>query len=531
MIQLASIMAEPATESRRYRAIAELGRGGMSKVYLATTPESSGLPKLVAVKVLLQELASDPEFVEMFFEEARLSARLHHPNIVQIYELGAGEVDPYILMEFLDGVSMQSLLRASVKRHGALPLPLQLRIIAEAAKGLHYAHEYTDVDGSPLEVVHRDVSPHNIYVTYEGEVKILDFGIAKASDSVHRTRTGVVKGKCAYMAPEQVADARNLDRRVDIFALGVILWQAIAGVRMWAGKSELQMLESLLRGAVPPLPDRAAVPSALLDIVERATEVDRNKRIATGAELARSLEAYLATLPAPSSLADLGAFTADLFTERREKIRTVIEAKLNRPPRSGTSSTSVSLTVPPISQSSRSIPNFLGNSGSVPIFTPTSPANSLSRVNVHEVGEAGRASSAALEPAPSPRPASSSARAIALVVCLVLALAGGVLIALALGAQRRAVEVVDVPPSALAPPTAPVEQQLIELTVTASPQDAEVFLDGVRLDANPSTLKLALDHRHHEVRAEAKGYRPKVVSVVYDEPEKRITLQLAKERE
>jgi len=185
----------------KYRVIAQLGRGGMAEVYLAAAHGPGGFSKLMVVKVLKDELARDREFLSMFSDEARLAAHLNHPNIVQTYEVGAAQGRHYIAMEYLEGQPLNRVIEA-FSQAGGLSASMSLHIIIDALSGLHYAHERRGFDGRHLGVVHRDITPHNLFVTYEGQTKLLDFGIAKALDSTSHTKIGMVKGKIAYMAPE-----------------------------------------------------------------------------------------------------------------------------------------------------------------------------------------------------------------------------------------------------------------------------------------------------------------------------------------
>jgi serine/threonine protein kinase len=201
----------------RYRLCGRLGGGGQADVFLALTSGPLGFSKLVVIKRLRSEMLQQPELVAMFLDEARLAARLNHPNVVQTYEVAEG--DPhFIAMEYLEGQPL-SKMRQSLAAP-SLGAGAWLRIVADALAGLHYAHELCDFDGSPLGVVHRDVSPHNIFVTYDGQVKLVDFGVAKATLNSVRTEAGAIKGKASYMAPEQVLG--RADRRSDVFAMGAV---------------------------------------------------------------------------------------------------------------------------------------------------------------------------------------------------------------------------------------------------------------------------------------------------------------------
>jgi serine/threonine-protein kinase len=212
---------------RRFRVIAELGEGGMARVHLALARGPSGVNKLVVLKTLRSHLANDPACLEMFIHEGRLAARLNHPNVVQTYEVNEDGGRQVMVMEYLEGQPL-SHVYARGRKSGQLPLEMYVRVLCDALAGLHYAHELADFDGKPLNLVHRDVSPQNIFVTFDGQVKILDFGIAKAAvNAPNQTETGVLKGKVRYMAPEQIA-GEALDRRADIFAVGAILWEVLA---------------------------------------------------------------------------------------------------------------------------------------------------------------------------------------------------------------------------------------------------------------------------------------------------------------
>src|SRR5438477_12370279 len=194
----------------RYHVIAKLGQGGMANVFLTVAPGPAGVQKRLVVKELRAELAYDAYIRTMFLDEARLAARLNHPNVVQTYEVGEENWHYFIAMEYLEGQALNRLWRRTDR--GGLPLEAQLRILADALGGLHYAHELTDFDGTPLHVVHRDMSPHNVFVTYDGQVKLVDFGIAKAASARGSTKNGMFKGKVTYASPEQVLSA-PLDRR------------------------------------------------------------------------------------------------------------------------------------------------------------------------------------------------------------------------------------------------------------------------------------------------------------------------------
>ncbi|HEU4539475.1 MAG TPA: serine/threonine-protein kinase, partial [Polyangiaceae bacterium] len=321
--------------AKKYQPILEIGSGGMSRVYLTVVRGPGGFNKFQVVKRLLPSLAGDPEFLSMFLEEARLSARLNHANVVQINEVGFDGKHHLMAMEYLEGQSLESVVRRATRQGKSLPLHLHLRVLAEAAAGLHYAHEFADLDGRPLNIVHRDVSPHNVFVTYQGQVKVLDFGIAKAADSAQHTRTGMLKGKVAYMAPEQLRRSEAVDRRADVFALGVMLWQAVAGRRLWQNMSDLEVFQQLNTRQLPSLREaKPDAPEALVRICEQALSFDVGARQATAAEFADAIEAYLASGGHRASGRELGAFVSNLFASKRAEVQALVEAALNRRPES-----------------------------------------------------------------------------------------------------------------------------------------------------------------------------------------------------
>jgi serine/threonine-protein kinase len=310
----------------KYQLLLELGRGGMGVAHLAIARGPQGFTKLVVLKMMRRQLVGDAESHRMFLQEARISARLAHPNVVHVYEVIEYDRAPTLVMEYLEGQTLWSLLRTPPP--GAkLPVPLHLHILTKVLCGLHAAHELTDYDGTPLGLIHRDVSPHNVSVLFDGQVKVLDFGIAKASTSDVETRVGELKGKVRYMPPEQLVP-ENQDRRVDIFAVGVMLWEALTGRRYWGELAEGEVIASLLGRKLPPLPALAAdVPAQLRFICAQALAPDPDDRYATAGEFQRDLEDYLLGEPDRASAEDdLGGFMRRHFEGEREAAKRAIEA-------------------------------------------------------------------------------------------------------------------------------------------------------------------------------------------------------------
>ena len=273
-----------------------------------------GVDRLVVIKQLYPELSQDPELVAMFLDEARLGAKLIHPNVVYTLDLGQESGRAFIALEYLEGMTVGQLAgRARQRLPGGLPPPLVVAIMRDAARGLHAAHEARMPDGSALNIVHRDVSPQNVVVTYGGEVKIVDFGVAHAAVREARTQVGQVKGKLAYMAPEQ-CKGLTVDRRTDVFAVGVVLWELLTGQRLFKRASRLETYKAIFAGAgQPPSQLDRRVDPALDAIVMRALALDPARRPQTAAALADELEAWLLARGVGPTAPHLAAFTAHHF--------------------------------------------------------------------------------------------------------------------------------------------------------------------------------------------------------------------------
>jgi eukaryotic-like serine/threonine-protein kinase len=276
-----------------YTLLSRLGHGGMAEVFLARKAGPGGFSKLVVIKRILPHLSREPEFVQMFLDEARLAARLEHPNVVQIFDMGQQDGAYFLAMEYLGGETVSGMARRAKNTNSPLGASISARVIAEACEGLHYAHEFKEIDGTPLGIVHRDASPQNIFVTYDGRVKVLDFGVAKVATKLAQTRTGTVKGKISYMSPEQCR-GDPLDRRSDIFALGIVLFEMVAGRRMFKEDNEFSMLKKIGSGDFPrPIQLAVDAPRGLMAVCERAMAVDPKDRYATAREMHGEIESYL----------------------------------------------------------------------------------------------------------------------------------------------------------------------------------------------------------------------------------------------
>ncbi|HJL18902.1 MAG TPA: serine/threonine-protein kinase [Sandaracinaceae bacterium LLY-WYZ-13_1] len=321
-----TVRLAPVTSARfdDYVIVGKLGHGGMAEVYLAFEEGLGGFRKLVVIKRLHKHLGEEPEMVEMFLDEARLAARLNHPHVVQTNKIGSFEGYHFLAMEYLEGQPLSKLLKRLGQKQRAIPAPLVARIVSDALDGLDYAHEATDFDGTPLNIVHRDVSPQNIFVTYDGAVKLLDFGIAKAEIQEALTRTGLVKGKFAYIAPEQ-AQGDRLDRRADIWAMGVVLWEALTGRRLFKSSNELATLnETLTKPIDAPDLVEPSVPRELSEIAMRALQRDPDARYATAGAMKDDLDEWLAGSSKGGSRRTLVAFVKEVFADTIDEQRALI---------------------------------------------------------------------------------------------------------------------------------------------------------------------------------------------------------------
>ena len=294
-------------EGDAFRPLIELGRGGMARVYLAEKT-TRGLRRLVVLKILEPALAVDPDMRAAFRREAEVCVRLNHPNVVQVFEVVEEASSPIMVMEYVEGVALSQVLARTEQR---LPIRLHVHVLMQVLAGLHYFHELRDEDGNSLGAIHRDVSPQNVLVMHEGAAKVLDFGIAKVRgpDDADATRAGTIKGKLSYMPPEQLSGDASIDRRADIFPVGVMLWEAFARRRLWDGWEQQNIMKALMNGAIPSI--REACPWISKDmeaVIVRATAVKREKRFETALEMQVALEQCMPELGGAVQQREIASF-------------------------------------------------------------------------------------------------------------------------------------------------------------------------------------------------------------------------------
>lgn len=303
----------------RYRVVDEIGIGGMASVHLARMDGPGGFQKWVAIKKIHPHLVEDESFVQMFLDEARVAARISHPNVATVFDLGKHEDTYWIAMEYLHGEPLREVMRRTEELGTAMPPEIACRVIADAAEGLHAAHELLGKNGEKLGLVHRDVTPHNLFVTYDGVTKVVDFGIAKFSSRMSHTRAGTLKGKLAYMSPEQV-HGEGIDRRTDIFALGVVLWELTTGQRLFRMESDLDTLAKVQECNVPrPSTLIRGYPVDLEKIVMKALAKNRGERFRTARELSRALQSLLMRRGLFIASDEVAAYTQSIFSDRIQK--------------------------------------------------------------------------------------------------------------------------------------------------------------------------------------------------------------------
>ena len=305
------------TERRlgRYLLERQIATGGMAEIWLARQDGVAGFEKDIVIKRILPHMANDQKFVEMFLDEARLAARLTHPNIVQIFDLGEADGDYFIAMEYIDGVDLSDVIERARSLGTEVPPAIAAKLVGYACQALDYAHHFREKDGTPVELVHRDISPQNILLSRDGVVKVVDFGVAKAATSQHKTQTGAVKGKLSYMSPEQIS-GRKIDGRSDLFALGIVLYELVTSQRPFGHESELLAITAILNEQ-PAAPRAIAtgVPPELEAIIFRALEKDPDARFGSAREMQMALDAVLHEMGALLSARDLAEYLDDLFSE------------------------------------------------------------------------------------------------------------------------------------------------------------------------------------------------------------------------
>lgn len=471
----------------RYRLLLELGHGGMAHVYLGLVKGIAGFNKLVVLKVMRDELREHPASLNMFLGEARLAARMNHANVVQTSEVGEDAGRYFICMEYLEGQTLSRLLKKTIDY--ALPLGARLEIMCQMLEGLSYLHSFTDLDGTPLGLVHRDVSPNNIFVTFEGTVKVLDFGVAKAAGISHVTEAGTFKGKLGYAAPEQIVG--RSDQRSDVFAAGVLMWEILTYRRLTQDRTQTEIVQGRIAGAEIELMQRQGtdVPPQLMAIIAKATSKTPEDRYATAGAMREDIREYISerSLEFPSEkLRDL---LLKIYETERAEMRKQIDQRMKQ----------VALEDEHPSEFSKAvhIPTASAMFGgtSAGLGGMTGHTGSVVQAPVHR----GKLFGAALA------------------VALLAGGAGAFVTRLGPSAPPP-----NAPSAAEAKPAAAVLKpapgaQLVNLRISTDPTYAELFLDGAKLEGNPFVGQLAKDSALHRLEAKAPGRRNEARMVRLDQ--------------
>jgi eukaryotic-like serine/threonine-protein kinase len=449
----------------RYELLARLGRGGMADVFLALSRGAAGVHKLVVVKRLRPGVAEDRAMVEMFLDEARLATRLNHPNIVHTYEVGEADGGYFIAMEYLQGQPLSQLLR-NEKARARLTPAMWCHIMAQALAGLQHAHELKDYDGTPLDIVHRDVSPHNVFITYDGDVKLVDFGIAKATVNTTETATGILKGKVNYMSPEQIRG--QVDRRADVFAAGLTLAEALSGKPVFKGEAVV-VLNKILNEPIPKLREAwPEAPAELEAIIARATDPKPELRYETADDFRAALVEYSKAAGSTVRDAEVGRAITEVFLETKEHFARFLNSCMNE---AGGQS--------PRSRSSRpSIPSVTLPNGVYPLLGENTSSGTT--------GSAKRPFSVAPEAVSRvcerPRPTILWGAIAAL-----LLLFGGLAVTFGLSLRHSA----DGGPTPSGPAPSTPAGRTVVLSLESVPPGAAIERDGKLLGHTPATLELA----------------------------------------
>ncbi len=511
----------------KYHLIAEIARGGMGVVYLALVQGPGGFSKLVVVKELKTDLVEDPTFLTMFLDEARLAARLNHPNIVQTNEVGNEGDRHFMAMDYLDGRTYERVRRRAKNAHaGSLTLPMQVHVVCNVLAALEYAHNLADFDGSPLEVVHRDVSPNNVFITFDGHVKVLDFGIAKAADHEHETVAGAVKGKLTYMAPEQ-ARGQKVDRRADVYSVGVILWEAVAGRRLRTG-SHAELVRTAGGEEAPSVstivPD---VPYELDAIIARALANNREDRYASAADFHAALEAYLTKQGPVPTAREIGAVVAKLFRDERAKVTAQVETYVTRA-RNGVKQASEELPVIELSgglSPATPIPERTGS-----LDTPTSVSGDFGSASLvmSAGGENVESAGGSLPPQRTLAPISRRGSLLTMGGIAVVAIAVAAYAFGRSGSAKPTTAAETSPPSAMTVQT-PTERRepapeplpiiapaAIGVEIRAKPASATISIDGALVSGNPFRGNYREDGVMHRIRVTAAGFETATRDVSFD---------------
>lgn len=469
---------KPTAMLGRYRLLLELGHGGMAHVYLALVTGLAGFSKLVVLKVMRDELREHPASLNMFLGEARLAARMNHPNVVQTSEVGEDAGRYFICMEYLEGQTLSRLLKKTID--GTLPLGARLEIMCQMLEGLSYLHGFTDLDGTPLGLVHRDISPNNIFITFDGSVKVLDFGVAKAAGISHVTEAGTFKGKLGYAAPEQIIG--RSDQRSDVFAAGVLLWEILTYRRLTQDRTQTEIVQGRIAGAESELMQQRGsdVPPELMAICSKAASKAPEDRYASAALMRDAIRQYISDNSLEFPAEKLRDMLHGIYQTERSEMRRQIDQRMKQV---ALEDEHPSQFQSPLVPNAPSVFNGTASGG-------TSPTH--------------------------PQPAG---RGKLLVLGAAIALLAGVAGAVVTRGKRTSEPVASAAPAPVAAPVAASSpsKRLVKLELSADPPGAELLLDGAKLEGNPFSGQLDQDSALHRLEVRAPGRRSEARMIHLDE--------------
>ncbi len=481
----------------KYDLLERVNVGGMAEVWKARLRGVEGFEKIIALKRILPNIAEDTEFITMFIDEAKITVQLTHANIAQTHDLGKIDDSYFIAMEYVPGRDLRGIFDRARKRKQHVPVPLACYCISKVADALDYAHRKKDPQGRDLNIVHRDISPQNVLVSYDGEVKLIDFGIAKAASKASQTQAGILKGKFAYMSPEQIRGA-PLDGRSDVFALGTVLYELLTGERLFVGESDFSTLENVRNMQIlPPSTYNNRIPRELEPVVMKSLARDLNQRYRWASEFGADLQRFLLTQQSVFGPNDLAAYMRSTFSEEwnKEKAKAAELATaaaapaaepppLSPPPHTGRAMTPGVPWESPVGSPAATTPPRIPGRSSLP---PTSPSAAAG------IPLAPPARGPALSPRVPVPPARAPERASGAPPWLgsLLAGAGGALV-VALGVGAFLLFRSSAPPPGV-------------LVVNATPVQAEVYVDGAR-EPGSVPFTLTLPPGDHDVEVRASGF-------------------------
>jgi len=443
----------------------------MARVFVAVSSGLAGFNKLVVLKVMRDELRENQSSLDMFLAEARLAARMNHPNIVQTLEVGEDGGRYFICMEYLEGQTLGRLMKKTLD--SPLPLAARLELICQVLEALIYMHGFTDPDGTPLSLVHRDISPNNIFVTFDGSAKVLDFGVAKATGVSHATEAGMFKGKLGYAAPEQILG--NSEQRSDVFAIGVLLWELLAYRRLSQDRTQQEIVQARMAGIDPELMKQAlGVPVELLQICTRAAATRIEDRYASALEMRDALRGYIRANNLEFSAEQLRSVLDDLYANERSEVRRLVDQRMKQA-NLGDDHPSFGGQMIPVAPALGGLGGAtLTGNASTYVLPPTPPNRSkwiAALVGVAAIaGVGGRWLSSSDSSAPAAQPTTVAAPIVS--------------------AETR---------------SAGAQQKLITVKIAASPSDTEILLDGAKLDTNPFLGQFPKDAGLHRLELRCVG--------------------------